>query len=61
MGNERLTKALVLLVFGWVMKLDGPRKLKGRKRKTVLYWKRMMKEAGWDWMDVERLASDKKG
>ena len=58
MGNERLTKAMV---FGWYERLEGTRKVKGRKRKTVLYWKRMMKEAGWDWTDVERLASDRKG
>ena len=58
MGNERLTKAMV---FGWYERLEGTRKVKGRKRKTVLYLKRMMKEAGWDWTDVERLASDRKG
>ena len=58
MGNERLTKALV---FGWYGRLEGTRKVKGRKRKTVLYWKRLMKEAGWDWTYVERLASDRRG
>ena len=58
MGNERLTKAAV---FGWYERLEGTRKVKGRKRKTVLYWKRMMREAGWDWTNVERLASDRKG
>ena len=41
MGNERLTKAMV---FGWYERLEGTRKVKGRKRKTVLYWKRLMKE-----------------
>jgi hypothetical protein len=56
MGNERLTKAMVL---GWYEKLEGKSKMLGRKRKTVLYWKRVMKEAGLDWTDVERLTSDR--
>ena len=58
MGNERLTKAMVL---GWYERLEGCEKMKGKKKKTVLYWKRLMKEAGWDWTDVERLANDRKG
>ena len=58
MGNERLTKAMV---FGWYEKLEGTDKMKGRKKKTTLYWKKLMKEAGWDWTEVERLANDRKG
>ncbi len=58
MGNERLTKAMVL---GWYERLEGFGKMKGRKRKTVLYWKRMLKEAGVDWTDVERLSRDRDG
>ena len=58
MGNERLTK---VMVFGWYEKLEGTEKMRGRKKKTTLYWKRIMKEAGWDWTEVERLASDRKG
>ena len=42
MRNDRLTKALVL---GWYECLKGIRKLIG-KRKTVLYWKMMLREAG---------------
>ena len=57
MGNERCTKALV---FGWWEQLEGTEKMKGKKKKTVLYWKRLMREAGWDWTDVERLANDRK-
>ena len=56
MGNERLTKVAVL---GWYEKLEGESKMKGRKRKTVLYWKRLMREAGIDWTDVERLSGDR--
>ena len=58
MGNERLTK---VMVFGWYEKLEGTEKMKGRKKKTTLYWKNLMKEAGWDWTDVERLAGDREG
>ena len=58
MGNERTTKAVVL---GWYERLEGCEKMKGKKKKTVLYWKKMMKEAGWDWTNVERLANDREG
>ena len=57
MENGRLTKAVVL---GWYGKLEGVSKVKGRKRKTVLYWKRLLREAGIDWTDVERLSGDRK-
>ena len=43
MRDERLTKAMV---FGWYEGLDGKPMMKGRKRKTVLYWKRMLREWG---------------
>ena len=58
MGNERLTK---VAVFGWLECLEGSRKRKGRKRKTPLYWKRLLREAGVDWTNVERLGSDRDG
>ena len=58
MDNGRLTKALV---FGWYERLEGTEKMAGRKKKTVLYWKKLMNEAGWDWTDLERLANDRKG
>ena len=57
MDNKRLTKIMVL---GWYKGLEGTDKMKGRKRKTVLYWKRLMREAGWDYTEVERLANDRK-
>ena len=37
MENDRLTKAVVL---GWLVCLEGRGKMAGRKRKTVLYWRR---------------------
>ena len=56
MSNERTTKAAVL---GWLGELEGYRKCPGRKRKTVLYWKGVLKDAGMDWTDIERLTADR--
>ena len=58
MGNDRLVKAMVL---GWYEGLEGKEKMIGRKRKTVLYWKRILNEAGVDWTDVERVCLDRDG
>ena len=58
MGNERLTK---VAVFGWYEGLEGTEKMAGKKRKTVLYWKRILRESGTDWTDVERICSDREG
>ena len=58
MGNERLTKAMV---FGWYEGLEGKEKRKGKKRKTVLYWKRILRECGVDWTDIERICGDRDG
>ena len=58
MGDERVTKTVVL---GWYEGLEGRRKMGGRKRKTVLYWRRVMAEAGVDPMEVERLTGDRRG
>ena len=58
MKDESLTKVAVL---GWYKKLEGVSKAPGKKRKTVLYWKRILSEAEIDWTDVGRLASDRIG
>ena len=58
MGNDRLVKAMVL---GWYEGLEGKEKMIGKKRKTVLYWKRTLNEAGVDWTDVERVCMDREG
>ena len=55
MGNDRITKAMVL---GWWRELEGRSKVIGRKRKTALYWKRLMNEARWDYTEVEQVTSD---
>ena len=51
MGDERMTKAVVL---GWYEGLEGRAKRAGRKRKTVLYWRRVLMEAGVKPMEVEK-------
>ena len=56
MGDERLTKAVVL---GWYGELEGRVKRTGRKRKTVLYWRRVLIEAGVDPMEVEKVTKDR--
>ena len=56
MGNDRLVKAMVL---GWYEGLEDKEKKKGMKRKTVLYWKSLLREYGVDWTDVERVCSDR--
>ena len=58
MGEERLTKAVTL---GWMEELEGLEKCPGRKRKTVKYWKKIVEEAGIDWMKVGELAADRDG
>ena len=57
MDNGRVTKAVVL---GWYEGLEGKSKMAGKKRKTVLYWRKIMKEAGIDDTDAERLTEDRK-
>ena len=58
MSDERIVKAVIL---GWYDNLKDESKMVGRKRKTVLYWKRLLKEAGMDWTDIERRTKDRKG
>ena len=58
MRNERLAKAIVL---GWWEELEKWEKRPETKRKTILHWKSILKEAGIDWTDVDRLTGDTKG
>ena len=58
MSDERMVKAVVL---GWYEGLEGESKMAGRKKKTVLYWKRLLREAGVDWTDIERRVIDRDG
>ena len=52
MENDKLVKIAVL---GWMKELEGLNKWPGKKSKTVLYWKRVLSNAGNDWTDIERI------
>ena len=58
MRNERLTKAIVL---GWWEELERWEKRPEKKRKMIFHWKRILRETGIDWTDVERLTGDTEG
>ena len=58
MGDERITKAVTL---GWMEQLEEIEKCPGRKRKTVRYWRKIVKEAGIDWTKAGALAADRDG
>ena len=58
MEDERLVKAAVL---GWVEqleKVEAPPKRS--RRKTILYWKKLLREAGIDWTKIGQLTADRK-
>ena len=57
MDDGRITKAAIL---GWFGELEEWKKAPREKRKTVLYWKKMTREVGWDIMDKDRVAKDRK-
>ena len=57
MEDDRMVKAAVL---GWLEDLEPLPKLPGRKRKTLLYWKHMLKEAQINHTDINRITKDKK-
>ena len=58
MENTRQTKAAIL---GWMKKLEAYRKTPGRKRKTLLYWKGLLREARVDWTKAGEIAQDRDG
>ena len=57
MEDDRMTKGLVL---GWMEDLEKWKRKPGKTRKTVNYWKRIMKEAGLDYTQVGELTKDRK-
>ena len=57
MEDIRQVKALCL---SWLKDLEGHDKLWGKKRKTILYWKLLLKEAGTDWTRIDVLTKDRK-
>ena len=56
MENDKLVKIAVL---GWMKELEGLDKRPGKKRKTVLYWKQVLSNAGIDWTDIERICAQR--
>ena len=56
MKDGRITKAVVQLQ----AQLEEWKKAPRKKRKTVLYRKKLVNEVGWDAMIIDRVASDRK-
>ena len=57
MEDDRQVKAAVL---GWMEDLERYEKVLGKKRKTVLYWKKLVREAGLDYTRIGMLTKDRK-
>ena len=57
MEDTRHTRVVVL---GWLEDLKQTKKCPGRKRKTILYWKKLLREGGIDWTEAESLTADRK-
>ena len=57
MEDGRIVKSMV---FGWLRNLEERGKRKGQKRKTVLYWRKLIREAGWDVTRMGKLAEDRR-
>ena len=56
MEDERMCKALVL---GWMEDLERWKK-KGKVRKTVFYWRKLIREAGLDCTKIGEMTKDRK-
>ena len=56
MPEKRLTKIAVL---GWLSELEKWDKAPGKKRKTILYWKKLLREAGIDWTEAGTIAQNR--
>ena len=57
MDDGRMVKAVVL---GWMAELEKWDKMAGRSRRTVLYWRKLLREAGVDVVEISSLAKDRK-
>ena len=55
--DNRMVKAATL---GWLEDLENWPKTPGKKRKTVLYWKGLLKEAALDYTEVGKLSENRK-
>jgi hypothetical protein len=57
MEDNRMVKAVTL---GWMEDLERVPKKKGKKRKTVLYWKKLLREGGIDHTNIGVLTENRK-
>ena len=57
MDDERKVKAVTL---GWMEDLESAPKMKGKKRKTVLYWKKLLREGGIDYTTIGKETLNRK-
>ena len=56
MEDDRIVKSVTL---GWMEQLEDLPKVPGKKRKTVLFYKKLVKEAGWDYTKISTLTERK--
>ena len=56
MDDSRMTKAVVL---GWMDELEKWGKNAGKARKTVTYWRKLVREAGWDPSQIGEMTADR--
>ena len=57
MEDTRQTRVAVL---GWLENLEHMEKCPRRKRKTILYWKKLLREEGIDCTEAESLTADRR-
>ena len=57
MSDDRKVKAITL---GWMEDLERETKAKGKKRKTILYWKKLLREGGIDFTNINKLTLKRK-
>ena len=57
MDDGRMTKVAVL---GWLGELESWPKPKGRRRRTIFYWKKLLREAGVDATNLKAVTEDRK-
>ena len=57
MEDGRLVKSMVL---GWIEQLERWERVPGGRRKTVLYWKKLLREAAFDYTRIGMLTKDRK-
>ena len=49
-----------MAVLGWLGSLEEIQKRPGYKRKTIFYWRKLLKEAGINWTEAPKFALDRK-